>query len=257
MWRTGLPLMLAALAVGCTSSARRASTPTPPPPATRTITLSIVGTNDLHGGILQREDRGGLALLGGYVTNLRAARARDGGAVLLIDGGDMFQGTLESNLTEGSAVVAAYNALGYAAAAIGNHEFDFGPAGPPSTPQRPADDPRGALKARAAQAAFPFLAANLIDDATGRPVAFPNVKPSTVVTAAGVKVGIIGVMTSRALSLTIAANVRGLRVAPLAATIDGRGRSAPRRRRVPRRGRGSRRRAMQGVREPARSVLVR
>ena len=132
----------------------------------------------------------------------------------------MFQGTLESNLTEGSAVVAAYNALGYTAAAIGNHEFDFGPAGPASTPQRPDDDPRGALKARAAEASFPFLAANLIDGATGRPVDFRNVKPSTIVTAAGVRVGIVGVMTTRALVTTIAANVRGLRVAPLAETIE-------------------------------------
>jgi len=39
---------------------------------------------------------------------------------LLIDAGDMFQGTLESNLSEGASVVAAYNALGYTAAAIGN-----------------------------------------------------------------------------------------------------------------------------------------
>jgi 2',3'-cyclic-nucleotide 2'-phosphodiesterase (5'-nucleotidase family) len=222
MARSRLIPILAALALTSCSAgtARRTGAVSGGAIPGQTVTLSIVGTNDLHGGILQREDRGGLALLGGYVANLRAARARDGGAVLLIDGGDMFQGTLESNLTEGSAVVAAYNTLGYAAAAIGNHEFDFGPVGPISMPQRPGDDPRGALKARAAQASFPFLAANLIDDATGRPVAFPNVKPSTVVTAAGVKVGIVGVMTSRALSLTIAANVRGLRVAPLAATIE-------------------------------------
>ena len=217
---TRLIPLLAALALGCTSGAQRASIAAPPPPVAQPITLSIVGTNDLHGGILQRGDRGGLALLGGYVANLRAARAKDGGAVLLIDAGDMFQGTLESNLTEGSSVVAAYNRLGYAAAAIGNHEFDFGPVGPLSTPQRPADDPRGALKARAAQASFPFLAANLIDDAAGRPVAYRNVRPSTIVTVAGVKVGIVGVMTLRALSVTIAANVRGLVVAPLAATID-------------------------------------
>jgi 2',3'-cyclic-nucleotide 2'-phosphodiesterase (5'-nucleotidase family) len=215
-----LVTFLTVFVAACASGARPPSTAAPPTPSARTITLSIIGTNDLHGGVLQREDRGGLALLGGYVSNLRAARARDGGAVLLIDGGDMFQGTLESNLTEGSAVVAAYNALGYTAAAIGNHEFDFGPAGPASTPQRPDDDPRGALKARAAEASFPFLAANLIDGATGRPVDFRNVKPSTIVTAAGVRVGIVGVMTTRALVTTIAANIRGLRVAPLAETIE-------------------------------------
>jgi 5'-nucleotidase len=185
-----------------------------------TVTLSIVGTNDLHGGILPEDGRGGLALLSGYLENLRAARARDGGAVVLIDAGDMWQGTLESNLREGAPVVAAYNALGYAAAAVGNHEFDFGPAGPSATPGRSGADARGALKARAAEARFPFLAANLIDTATGQPVAWPNVRPSVVVDAAGIKVGIIGVLASGGLRQTIAANVEGLRLDPLVPTID-------------------------------------
>jgi 2',3'-cyclic-nucleotide 2'-phosphodiesterase (5'-nucleotidase family) len=188
-------------------------------PAPQTITISIVGTNDLHGGMLPRDGNGGLALLGGYMKNLRAARAREGGAVLLIDGGDMFQGTLESNLSEGAPVVAAYNVLGYTAAAVGNHEFDFGPAGPDSTPSRTGDDPRGALKARAAEARFPFLAANLLDSSSGRPVDWPNVKPSVLVDAAGIKIGIVGVMTRQALSATIAANTRGLGIAPLAGAI--------------------------------------
>ena len=180
--------------------------------------MSVVGTNDLHGGILPRDGRGGLALLGGYLNNLRAVRTHDG-ATLLIDAGDMFQGTLESNLDEGATVVAAYNALGYAAATVGNHEFDFGPVGPAVTPATPGDDPRGALKARAAEAKFAVLAANLIDDATKRPVEWPNVKPSVIVGAAGVRVGIVGVMTLRALAETMSGNVKGLSVAPLAATI--------------------------------------
>src|SRR6185436_9714105 len=145
------------------------------------VTLSIVGTNDLHGGILPRDGRGGLALLGGYVKNLRDARARDGGAVLLIDAGDMFQGTLVSNTTEGAHVVAAYNVLGYTAAAVGNHEFDFGPVGPAATPRTPGDDPRGALKARASEARFPFLAANLVEVSSGRAVEWANVKPTVLV----------------------------------------------------------------------------
>ena len=185
-----------------------------------TFTLSIVGTNDLHGGIFERDGRGGLALFGGYVRNLRAARDHDGGAVLLIDAGDMFQGTLESNLTEGVPVVAAYNALGYVAAAVGNHEFDFGPVGPASTPVRPSDDPRGALKARAAEAKFPFLAANLLDNQSRRPVDWPNVRPSALVAVKGTTVGIIGVLTSEALTATIAANVGGLTIAPLAPVIE-------------------------------------
>src|SRR6185369_2499720 len=144
-----------------------------------TLTISVIATTDLHGGVLPRGVRGGVALLGGYLRNIRTARLQDGGGVLLVDAGDMFQGTLESNLNEGAAVIAAYNALGYAAAAVGNHDFDFGPVGPTSTSQQPSDDPRGALKARAAQANFPFLAANLIDEATARPPEWRNVSPST------------------------------------------------------------------------------
>lgn len=184
-----------------------------------TVILSIVGTNDLHGGVRPRDGRGGLAMLGGYLKNLRAVRARDGGAVLLIDAGDMFQGTLESNLGEGSSVVAAYNALGYTAAAVGNDEFDFGPVGAAATPRTPADDPRGALKARAGEARFPFLAANLIDTGTGAAVRWPNVQPTAVVQSAGVRVGIVGVMTRGALTATIASNVVGLSIAPLADAI--------------------------------------
>jgi 5'-nucleotidase len=184
------------------------------------VTISVIATTDLHGGVLQRGERGGLALFGGYLRNLRAARLRDGGGVLLVDSGDMFQGTLESNLNEGAAVVRAYNRLGYAAAAIGNHEFDYGPVGPQATPTTPSDDPRGALKARAAEARFPLLTANVIDESTGQPVAWPNVRPSTMVTVAGVKVGIVGVTTTSTPVTTIAENLRGLTFAPLAPAIE-------------------------------------
>jgi 5'-nucleotidase len=204
------------LAAGCAAMRGPAGRGAPAPPL---VTLSIVGTNDLHGGILPRDGRGGLALLGGYLRNLRAARARDGGAVLLLDAGDMFQGTLESNITEGASVVAAYNLLGYAAAAIGNHEFDFGPVGASATPRASGDDPRGALKARAAEARFPFLAANLVDTASGGVPRWANVQPTAMVEAAGVKVGVIGLLTAEALTATLSANVEGLAVAPLAETI--------------------------------------
>jgi 2',3'-cyclic-nucleotide 2'-phosphodiesterase (5'-nucleotidase family) len=187
--------------------------------ASSEITLSIVGTNDRHGAIVPRDGRGGLAMFAGFVQNLRAARARAGGAVLVIDAGDMFQGTLESNLNEGAAIVDAYNAIGYAAATIGNHEFDFGPVGPRATPRTAADDPRGALKARAAQSRFPFVAANLVDSRTGAPVRWPNVQPSVVVKAAGVSVGIIGGTTTRTLKATISSNTIGLAIAPLDAAV--------------------------------------
>ena len=184
------------------------------------VLISVIGTNDVHGQLLPKGDRGGLTTFSGYVNALRAARAEDGGAVLLIDAGDMWQGTLESNLSEGASMVDAYNALGYAAAAVGNHEFDFGPVGPKPIPETDSDDPRGALKQRATEAAFPFLAANLIDQSTGQPVNWDNVQPAVMVDVAGVNVGIIGVMSEYALTNAIAANTSGLAVAPLTDAIE-------------------------------------
>ena len=180
---------------------------------TSTVTISVVGTSDLHGHIAT------LPWLGGYLENLRKVRKDGGGAVVLLDAGDMFQGTLESNLAEGSPVVRAYNALGYNAAAIGNHEFDFGPAGPAPSPVAPGDDPRGALKARAAEAKFPFLASNVVDRKTGNPVAWPNFKPSTIIEVAGIKVGIIGGVTTATPRSALPANVAGLDFPPLAKTF--------------------------------------
>src|SRR4051812_2348565 len=145
--RLGLRTALAALL--SLLSARHAAASEP------STTISVISTNDMHGRLWQ------LPLLGGYLRNLRAVRARDHGAVLLLDAGDIFQGTLESNLTEGAAMIRGYGALGYAAVALSNHEFDFGPAGPHSVPQRASEDGLGALKARLRQAPFPMLSANL------------------------------------------------------------------------------------------------
>ncbi len=194
---------------------------TPPRPVNRRpTTLSIVGTTDLHGFALPDRARGGLALLGGYLRNLRAVRSDDGGAVLLLDAGDTFQGGIPSNLSEGALVVDAYNALGYDALAIGNHEFEYGPVDTWNGESEPTDM-RGALKAAAARARFPFLGANLIDDATGRPVTWPNVSPSTMVETAGLRVGIVGVMTADGLTMTLAANVQGLSTTALAPSVEG------------------------------------
>jgi 2',3'-cyclic-nucleotide 2'-phosphodiesterase (5'-nucleotidase family) len=207
-------LPVALLLAACASAtAPGAEAPAPrAAEAARPITLSVVSTNDLHGRIQA------LPRIGGFVANLRRAREADGGGTLLLDSGDMFQGELASNLTEGAAVVDAYNLLGYAAAAVGNHEFDLGPVGPASFP-RPGDDPRGALLARAAQAKYPLLAANLIDTRTGHPFTAPNLVPSTIREVAGVKVGLVGALTLETTQSVLASVFAGLELAPLAASI--------------------------------------
>jgi len=207
---------LTILLVACSLAACATSSP---------VVITVIGTNDVHGALLSKDGSGGLSTLSGYVNAVREARAKDEGAVLLIDAGDMWQGTLESNLSEGASLVEAYNSLGYTAAAVGNHEFDFGPVGPAPIPKLATDDPRGALKQRAIEAEFPFLAANLIDQSTGEPVDWSNVQPSVMIDVEDIKVGIIGVMTKNALANAIAANTTGLLIAPLAQTIENEARA--------------------------------
>ena len=184
-----------------------------------TATLTVIGTNDVHGAILAAENSGGLATFSGYVEAIRAARAADGGAVLLIDAGDMWQGTLESNLVEGKSVLEAYNAMEYTAVTIGNHEFDFGPIGEHAIPVDEDDDPRGALKQRISEADFPVLSANIVYAANGENIDWDNVTPSTMVEAAGARVGIIGLTTKYTLAVTATANTVGLEITPLADAI--------------------------------------
>ncbi|MET0388428.1 MAG: bifunctional UDP-sugar hydrolase/5'-nucleotidase [Polyangiales bacterium] len=175
------------------------------------MTLTVLTTNDVHGRIQQ------LPLLGGYIRNVRAARARDGGAVLLLDGGDIFQGTIESNASEGAAMVRAYRALGYSAVTLGNHEFDYGPVGPHPIPVG-AEDPLGAIKARVAEAPFPFLNANL-QGPEGKPLAIPKLRQSVILRPGGVRVGLIGGMTMDLLRTTHSGNTRDVRVASLSDSV--------------------------------------
>ena len=191
------------------------------------VTVSLVGTSDLHGyveprrlsvkdeaGQVRTVHRGGLALFAGYLRNLRAQHP-----VVLLDGGDLFQGTMISNLTEGKVVIDAYNALGYTGSTIGNHEFDYGPVGARSVPGSDADDPTGALKARIAEAKFPFLAANIIDKKTGQPVDWPNTYPSRRIEVNGVPIGLIGAVTEDTPATTNVLNLRDVTIAPIGPAV--------------------------------------
>src|SRR6185503_7203930 len=102
-----------ALLGACSPAAREpapqvpaAQPPAAQPPAKEALSpepervISVLGLNDLHGRITA------LPLFAGYVHNVRALREKSGGGVLVVDAGDMFQGSLESNLTEGKSVLA-------------------------------------------------------------------------------------------------------------------------------------------------------
>jgi 5'-nucleotidase len=169
-------------------------------------TLVFLGTSDQHGHIEQ------VPLLARYFDD---ERQRNPGRVVLLDGGDMFQGTLVSNLHEGAAMVHALNAVGYNAVAVGNHEFDYGPVGPHEAPKTPGENARGALQARQGEAHFPFLSANVLDAKTGKTFT----KPWVILDVDHVKVGIVGGTAEDTPRTTNPRNLVGLRIAPLGPTV--------------------------------------
>ena len=178
------------------------------------VRITIVGTNDLHGWVAPHDRSAGNAepILGGIDTfagYLKVLRAKRPDEVVLLDGGDLFQGPLVANLTEGEAVVRAYNLLGFDGVAVGNHEFDYGPVGPATTVDGAGEDPLGALRLRMSQANFPFLAANVFERATGRPPEWPA-KRTALIERHGVRIGLVGLSTPTTPQVTLAQNVQGL-----------------------------------------------
>jgi 2',3'-cyclic-nucleotide 2'-phosphodiesterase (5'-nucleotidase family) len=143
-----VPAEAAAAALGEQSGREVRSVATPS--AERRTRLRVVATSDLHGRLLperyawsEGREVGGAATLAAYFA---LEREGFGGPTLVLDGGDLMQGTPISNLTEGRAAVAYFNGAGYRAAALGNHEFDWGIP---------------TLAARIAEADYDWLAANV------------------------------------------------------------------------------------------------
>ncbi|MHB8419231.1 MAG: bifunctional metallophosphatase/5'-nucleotidase [Myxococcales bacterium] len=171
-------------------------------PAPRCV--EIVETSDLHGHLVPDRDeigrrQGGLSWLGGYLRLLR----RGANPVLLLDAGDLFQGTLASNLSHGRAVIAGYGALHVDAAVLGNHEFDFGA-------EAPDRDLLSALRHRVAEASFPFLGANVAERATGALPPWKGLSASRLFVEGGLRVGVIGIANPETPSLTLRRNVASL-----------------------------------------------
>lgn len=215
---------LALLAFSLVASCRTPSEPTPTPDKVAApsgpVRLTIVGTNDVHGWVMTQKEKfpkgeiryGGVATFAAYVQVLRQDNP---GGVVLVDAGDLFQGTLMSNLTEGSVVIDAFNKLGYDAAAIGNHEFDYGPVGPVSAATQPTMDAFGALKARIVQAKFPLLSTNIYEADTGLRPSWLPFDGSIIVERRGLKVGIFGLTTPQTPQVTLPINVASLKFGAL------------------------------------------
>ncbi|MGJ8657670.1 MAG: bifunctional metallophosphatase/5'-nucleotidase [Akkermansiaceae bacterium] len=91
-------------------------------------TISIIHTTDLHGHILPSTDYDGNTKLGGLAkcaTQIRSWRNMNPSNIL-VDIGDLYQGTPVSQLCNGKVMVELINKIGYDSWTLGNHEFDWG-----------------------------------------------------------------------------------------------------------------------------------
>jgi 5'-nucleotidase len=216
----GVTLLLALAACTETSSFLASGPAQPPAPAAAARCLSVVGWNDLHGQLgadeplidTGRVPAGGVVALADQLSAIRAT----GDTVVVLDAGDEFTGPLASTMAEGAPVVEAYRLLGVDAAALGNHDFDFGPVGndrvtaPPGVgDEAGADGPRGALLQRMAEASYPFLSAN-VQKKGGAPPGWPRLKAWTLIERNGFKVGVVGYTTQETPSTTLKPNVADL-----------------------------------------------
>ncbi|HEX6315994.1 MAG TPA: metallophosphatase, partial [Gemmatimonadaceae bacterium] len=160
--------------------------------------VRILATTDFHGTLEPRRDsrgtmRGGAATLAAEIRRAREECRAPRCTAILLDGGDQLQGTPASNLSYGRPVVELFNRLGHAAAALGNHEFDWG---------------QDTLRVRMREARYPILGAN-VTDAWGKDVDWiPN---DTILTAGRVRVGVVGVATVQTPTTTRPSNVSDLR----------------------------------------------
>lgn len=143
--------------------------------------LILVHTNDMHGQVLPRDGSGGMAEL---ATVIRRERPD-----LILDGGDMFTGTMISDEFFGKAMIEILNKIGYAAVALGNHEFDYG------VPE---------LRNRLKEARFPVLSANVSG--------VPEVQPYTILNVKGLRIGVIGLTVENLSDVTHPKNLSTIKV---------------------------------------------
>jgi 2',3'-cyclic-nucleotide 2'-phosphodiesterase (5'-nucleotidase family) len=153
-----------------------------------TVCISVLHTTDLHGHVLPTSDYDGTPDRGGLArcaTQIRRWRRQNPNSIL-VDVGDVYQGTEVSFRNKGELMIDLFNHLKYDAWVIGNHEFDWG-----------IEPFTNALQ----KSAMPVLGANTI--LNGKSAAsssdsqhpFANVQPFIVKEIEGIKVAIIGITT--------------------------------------------------------------
>ncbi len=151
--------------------------------------LIILHTNDLHAHIQGDKKRAGAARIGALFKKTKARRPD----VLILDAGDAIMGTPVSSKYKGVPIFEIMTAMGYDAAGLGNHEFDFG---------------WSMIKQYRDAAKHPFLCVNVFDSAKNA----VGDAPYMVIDIDNVLVGVMGVVTGNLMDIISQKNNIGLRV---------------------------------------------
>ncbi|MGQ9731236.1 MAG: bifunctional metallophosphatase/5'-nucleotidase [Candidatus Zipacnadales bacterium] len=158
--------------------------------------VTILHFNDLHGQLLPLQvpdhgELGGIARMATMVADTRAWNDPHGVDTLLLQAGDILQGTPLSTVFQGEPDFKCLNLMGIDVMTIGNHEFDFG---------------QDNLHARIRQARFPIISANIRHADTGALLAPPLIQTEI----GGVKTLIFGLTSADTPIESLAKNVVGL-----------------------------------------------
>ena len=135
------------------------------------VVIDLYSVNDLHGKLSDSDSQPGVDELTTYLKNARKTDEH----MILLSAGDMWQGTSESNLTQGNLITSWMNEMDFACMTLGNHEFDWG---------------QDAIENNAELAEFPFLAINIYDRETDTLADY--CQPSLMVDCGPAQIGIIG-----------------------------------------------------------------
>ncbi|MER5533477.1 bifunctional metallophosphatase/5'-nucleotidase [Streptomyces mirabilis] len=229
----GLATVGALAAAMPASAGQDRSTPHHHPGSGRYQDVQLLSFNDLHGNLepptgssgrvteLQADgttksiDAGGVEYL---ATHLREARKGNKYSITAAAGDMVGASPLISGLFHDEPTIDALNKLDLDVTSVGNHEFDEG-AKELGRLQNGGCHPTDGCydkKAKFRGADFPYLAANVTDEKTGKPI----LKPYWVWKKNGVKVGFIGVTLEGTPNIVSADGVKGLKFGDEVETIN-------------------------------------
>ncbi|WP_040925221.1 5'-nucleotidase C-terminal domain-containing protein [Saccharibacillus kuerlensis] len=171
------------------------------------VEVHLLGINDLHGQLdttstVADKPAGTAAILATY---LKEAQAKYEHSLLFHNGDSVGASAPVSSLERDEPTIEWMNMMGFDVGSLGNHEFDHGIAALKAQLNGGLDPKDG--KVMHGGSKFPYVNANAIEEATGKPL----VDPYVIKEVGGVKIGFIGLVTKQTPSKVSPAGTAGVR----------------------------------------------